>query len=57
LATWPATAVTGGYAEWTIQSEQADLIPDRSFYRMYVSYPETPTLEHCWFRGSVTRKQ
>lgn len=56
-ATWAASAVTGGYIEWLIQSTQADLIPDRSFYRLYVVYPETPTLEHCWYRGTVSRKQ
>lgn len=57
IATWNATAVTGAYAEWLIQSEQTDLIPDRMFYRIYVVYPETPTLEHCWYRGKVARKQ
>jgi hypothetical protein len=57
IALWPATAVTGAYIEWLVQSDEADDIPGDAFFRLYVVYPETPTLEHCWYRGKVARKQ
>ncbi|MBF6085236.1 hypothetical protein IU485_28100 [Nocardia cyriacigeorgica] len=44
-------------AEWWIESSVVDAIPDRAHFRIYVSYPETPTLEHAWFIGEVTRLQ
>ncbi|MDM7488697.1 hypothetical protein QT969_10380 [Rhodococcus sp. CSLK01-03] len=49
--------VTSTQVEWRIESALADVIPDRTPFRMYVSYPEVPTLEHCWFTGRVARKQ
>lgn len=57
LATWPATTVTGSYVRWRVESGVADTIPDRSVYRLYIVYDDTPTLDHCWYRGTVTRKQ
>lgn len=57
FATWEAD-VTSRQAEWRVESELADAIPDRTPFRLYVSYPEEPTtLEHCWFAGRVARKQ
>ncbi|MFI6168860.1 hypothetical protein ACIBCN_18915 [Nocardia sp. NPDC051052] len=56
LATWEAV-VTVREAMFTVASEFADLIPAGAKYRMYVSYPTTPTTEYLWFYGQVRRKQ
>lgn len=57
LDTWNG-AVSSEFVEWRIESTLANDIPDKARFRIYVSYPDTPnTLEHCWYRGSVTRRQ
>lgn len=57
IASWEADVIST-QAEWRVESELADAIPDRTPFRMYVSYPEIPnSLEHCWFTGRVARKQ
>lgn len=57
ITTWEADVIST-QAEWRVESELADTIPDRTPFRLYVSYPEQPnTLEHCWFTGRVARKQ
>lgn len=57
IASWEADVIST-QAEWRVESEVADAIPDRTPFRMYVSYPEDPSsLEHCWFTGRVARKQ
>lgn len=54
---WPATTVTGGYIAWRVEAEDADEIADGAYFRLYVTYDDTPTLEHCWYRGTVKRMQ
>ncbi|GAB4582316.1 LtfC-like domain-containing protein [Nocardia sp. IFM 10818] len=56
LATWNAK-VTATEAAFAIQSDLADAIPTGAKYRLYVSYPTTPTTEYLWFFGVVRRKQ
>ncbi|GAB4588726.1 LtfC-like domain-containing protein [Nocardia sp. IFM 10818] len=56
IAVWDAQ-VAPTHARWVVESEQADLIPDRAHFRIYVSYPESPTREHPWFVGDVRRDQ
>ncbi|MFI9506967.1 hypothetical protein [Nocardia sp. NPDC052566] len=56
LDTWNA-AIAQGEARFVIQAELADLIPAGAKYRLYVSYPTTPTTEYLWFYGVVRRKQ
>lgn len=56
LDTW--NAVVGlGEAVFTVQSDRADAIAAGAKYRLYVSYPTTPTTEYLWFFGAVRRKQ
>lgn len=45
------------YAEARIESTIADTIPRKAHWRVYISYPDTPSLEHCWYVGDVVRKQ
>ncbi|WP_280350364.1 DUF7264 domain-containing protein [Nocardia abscessus] len=56
IAEWAAT-VTPELVQWRVESALADAIPDKAHFRIYVSYPDTPTLEHCWYVGDVIRKQ
>jgi|SRR5690606_4831252 len=57
IAVWNASLVDTDVIAFRIESEQTDLIPNRAHYRLYVVYPETPTLDMCWFYGDVSRKQ
>ncbi|MEV6063857.1 LtfC-like domain-containing protein [Nocardia asteroides] len=56
LDTWQAV-VSSTEAAFVVGSELADVIPAGAKYRMYVSYPTTPTTEYLWFYGAVRRKQ
>lgn len=56
LDTWQAV-VSDVEAKFVIQSDLADAIPAGAKYRLYVSYPTTPTTEYLWFFGAVRRKQ
>lgn len=56
IAEWPAT-VEPTKASWRIESAEADLIPDRAHFRIYISYPEDPTLDLPWYVGDVYRDQ
>lgn len=42
-------------ASWLVQSEVTDLLgPDEvRWFRLYISYPDSPTTDHCWFSGPV----
>ena len=57
FATWTAILVTEDYAEFRVESEQIDLIPAGATFRLYIHYPETPTLDLLWVYGDVQRKQ
>lgn len=57
LAEWAHTTITDRYVYWRVESELADLIPKRAHFRVYINYPDNPTLNHCWYVGDVTRKQ
>ncbi|WP_064075925.1 LtfC-like domain-containing protein [Prescottella equi] len=56
IATWPAT-VEETEVSWLVQSTEADEIPDRAGYRLYISFPFDPPLDMLWFHGAVQRKQ
>ncbi|MDH6279329.1 DUF7264 domain-containing protein [Prescottella agglutinans] len=56
LASWPAE-VQPSQLFWRVESEQADTIPDRSAYRLYLSFPTVPFIDVLWFYGTVQRKQ
>lgn len=56
IASWTGVVATDRI-EWRIESAQADLIENRSKFRLYVTYPETPTWEVLWFIGDVKRIQ
>jgi hypothetical protein len=57
LDTWTAISVTEDYAEFRVEAEDADLIPAGANFRLYIHYPETPTLDLLWVYGDVQRKQ
>lgn len=57
IATWDATTVDARYLEFRTESEETDLIEDRTRYRLLVSFPDTPTLDLCWYYGPIQRKQ
>lgn len=54
VTAWPAN-VTPESAAWIIQSDVTDLLPteERLWFRLYISYPDSPTTDHCWFSGPV----
>lgn len=54
---WEAKAVHTDSIEFRIESEEADLVPSGWRYRLIVSFPDSPTLEHCWYYGSIKRVQ
>jgi len=57
IAEWVAT-YNAQLISWRVESEDSDEIPNRSWVRIYVSYPDEPeTLEHCWYIGPVVRKE
>lgn len=55
--TWNASEVTTDMIRFRTESEDADLIENGTNYRLIVSFPDTPTLEHCWYYGTVKRTQ
>lgn len=57
IDSWDSTTATTSELSWRIESEVADLIPKGLYYRLYAIFDETPTLERCWYRGKVQRKQ
>lgn len=57
IAQFNANNVNEVYAEWRVESTSLDAIENNSFFRIYVTYPETPTFENCWYRGKVQRQQ
>jgi hypothetical protein len=56
LATWNAT-VTVNKISWQIEAEEADVIPVRSPYRLYLSFPGAPRLDYCRYYGAINRKE
>lgn len=54
--TWDGV-VSARYIEFRTESEDCDEIPAQFKYRLLVSLPDSPTLEHCWYFGSIKRKQ
>ncbi|MGW1740021.1 LtfC-like domain-containing protein [Nocardia sp. NPDC001965] len=57
IAEWSAVLVDSDAIEFRVESEDADEIPDKAHYRLYVVYPDTPTLDQCWYVGEVRRIQ
>lgn len=57
IDSWDSTTATTSELSWRVESEVADEIPKGLFYRLYAIFDETPTLERCWYRGKVQRKQ
>ena len=57
--TWAASEITGDYARWEIESEQADVIEAGWTYRLYVRYPrgDATYLDQLWYYGEITRKE
>lgn len=57
IASWAAT-VTTNRAGWRVESALADLIPSGAHFRIYITYPDTPSsLDHCWYKGEIVRDQ
>ncbi|MFC4126449.1 LtfC-like domain-containing protein [Nocardia rhizosphaerae] len=56
IANWQAV-LTETEARFVVQAELADIVPAGAKYRLYVSYPTTPSTEYLWFFGAVRRKQ
>jgi|SRR5690606_8883150 len=54
---WDAVLVDTDEVYFRIESTETDLIPNRAHYRLYVVFPDTPTLDMCWVYGDVSRKQ
>lgn len=57
VATWSASLIDTEFIEFRVESEDTDEIPARYHYRLYVVYPDEPTLDMCWCYGDITRKQ
>lgn len=54
LGFWPATLVEEGGAQFQIDADDLNGIPDGARFRVYVTYEDSvPT---CWYRGPVWRK-
>lgn len=47
--------ITGNKIEFRMESEDSDELPDLAHYRIYITYPDTPDLDTCWFEGSLVR--
>ena len=60
IATWEATEVTDDWLHFWVQSTEAETIPHNYRYRLMVRYPavepDTETLDLCWYRGKIVRK-
>jgi len=54
IGSWPAVSVKSGGASVQITSDDLDVIPDASSFRVYVQYPDGQDL--CWYRGRVWRR-
>lgn len=57
IDSWPATVAGPSEVSWRIESEIADAVPKRTYYRLYAIFAGTPTLERCWYLGRVERQQ
>ena len=57
ITTWTAASIASDTIGFRTESENADLIEAGTRYRLLVSFPDTPTLDHCWYYGSIKRKQ
>lgn len=58
LDSWAASEVATSVVRFRVEKEEADLIADRTHYRMYVVFPETPNdFDRCWTFGDVKRIQ
>lgn len=55
--TWDAVFVDSRIVRFRVESEVCDLIPARFCWRLMVRYPDTPDIDHCWYYGTVERKQ
>lgn len=56
LATWDAV-FTPTLLSWQVEAENADAIPNRSTYRLYLSFPGAPRLDYCRYYGTINRKE
>jgi hypothetical protein len=52
LQVWPAT-VSDGIAEWLVAPQSADTVPDHSYARLLITYPDQGT--YVWAKGNVDR--
>ena len=57
IASWPAVVVDSDVVKFRVESELADEVPHRAHYRLYVNYPDDPTLDQCWVYGDVSRRK
>ncbi|WP_411815562.1 hypothetical protein [Gordonia sp. SND2] len=57
VATWTADLVASRYVAFRVESDLIDSIESGWRYRLLVSIPDTPTLEHCWYYGAIKRQQ
>lgn len=58
LATWAAVDVQPRFIDFRVEESETDEIPERYRYRLMVAIPDAPyTIDHCWYFGSITRKQ
>lgn len=57
IAEWLRATITDEFVYWRVESEVSDLMHARVHFRNYVNYPDSPTLDHCWYVGDVIRKQ
>ena len=61
LATWPAEHVSEDEISFWVQAPAANLVPDRTSWRLLVHYPamseQAELQDFAWYRGSVKREQ
>lgn len=59
IASWAAENVSEDEISFWVQSDVADLIPDRVVYQLMVYYPPVvdgaEVQDWCWYKGSVRR--
>lgn len=57
IDTWTPAAVSEGVITYIVDADDADLIPDKSKFRLYIAYSEEePQLDYLRYYGQVARK-
>jgi hypothetical protein len=56
VTSWPGT-VSAASIRFTAQSAETDVVPHGYKYRIYVTFPTTPTREVLWYYGPIQRKE